>query len=164
MTDPLLQQLLDKQSISEVLLTYTRAIDSQDENRLRSVFHHDSEHNHTFVGPSSNSDLASTATEPGDFVGYALNALKGYIATHHQLGQPLITISGHQAQSECYFTAIHHVRDITDPLAPAIAQDTIMEYSVGGRYIDVFEKREGLWKILNRKGVVDWRQLVPLGL
>lgn len=162
MADQLLQDLLDKQSITEVLLTYARAIDSLDEDRLRSVFHSDSEHNHSFVGPSSNPDLASTATEPADFVAYALNFLRGFAKTHHQLGQPLITIDGHRAQSECYFTAIHHMRDKTDPLAPATAQETQMELAVGGRYVDEFEKRDGEWKIRKRKGVTDWRRLVPL--
>jgi hypothetical protein len=143
MDNQLIQQLHDKQSITEVLLTYTRAIDTLDENLLRSVFHSDSEHNHTFVGPSSNPNLPSTATEPGDFVAYALNFLKRFVKTHHQLGPPLITVAG---PSE------------TDQSAQATAQEPKTEWSVGGRYVDELEKRDDVWKIRRRTGFADWRR------
>jgi hypothetical protein len=158
MDNQLIQQLHDKQSITEVLLTYTRAIDTLDENLLRSVFHSDSEHNHTFVGPSSNPNLPSTATEPGDFVAYALNFLKRFVKTHHQLGPPLITVAGHHAQSECYFTATHLLPSETDQSAQATAQEPKTEWSVGGRYVDELEKRDDVWKIRRRTGFADWRR------
>ena len=59
MNEQLLTELLDKQSISDVIMTYARAIDRLDETMLRSVFHPDSQHAHGFEGPSSDPSLPS---------------------------------------------------------------------------------------------------------
>ncbi len=161
MTDKAVQELLDKQAIHEVLLSYALAIDTQDESRLRSLFHPDSEHHHGFIGPSSAPDEPSTPEEPGDFVSFALYYLKGFSASHHHLGTPLITINGAHATSECYFSAVQIMRPKSDPLAAATAEETAMEISIGGRYIDEFEKRAGVWKIRKRTGVMDWQRVLP---
>ena len=161
MIDKALQELLDKQAINEILLNYAHAVDHRDENRLRSVFHPGSEHNHGFLGPSSDPSRISSVAKPGDFVAFALNYLKGFINTHHQLGTPLIELHGNLAHSVCYFTATHRMRAKGDPLAPKAAQDVEMEITVGGRYTDKFEKRDGVWKIINRTGITDWRRELP---
>ncbi|MFK8021988.1 MAG: nuclear transport factor 2 family protein [Pseudomonadales bacterium] len=161
MTDKVLQELLDKQAINEVLLNYAHGIDHQDEDRLRSVFHPESEHNHGFVGPSSTPDKPSTNGDPNDFVGFALSYMKGFVNSHHQLGTPLVELHGNLARSECYFTATQRMRAKGDPLAPAMAQDTEMQISMGGRYLDELEKRDGVWKIINRTGVLDWQRSLP---
>ncbi len=161
MTDKAIQELLDKQAINEVLLNYAHAIDHRDESRLRSVFHPGSEHDHGFVGPSSDPGRPSSPANPGDFVAYALNFLQGFLNTHHQLGTPLIELHGSLARSECYFTATHRMRAKGDPLASKAAQDIEMEMSVGGRYSDQLEKRDGAWKIIKRTGVTDWRRVLP---
>lgn len=148
--------LLDKQAITELLETYARAIDTGDEGLLRAVFHPESQHNHGFVGPSSDPDAPSKDGAPGDFVGFALAYLKGFSRSHHQLGNPLIEISGNSAQSECYFTAHQLMRAKGDPQAPANAADTETLIAVGGRYIDKLEKRDGVWKIIQRSGDIDW--------
>ena len=80
------QELLDKQAIAEVMMTYCRALDRLDEALLRSVFHPDSQHNHGFKGPSSDPGAKGADGQPGDFVGYALQVLGGMTRTHHQLG------------------------------------------------------------------------------
>lgn len=161
MTDRALLELLDKQAINEVLLNYAHAIDHRDEDRLRLVFHPDSQHNHGFKGPSSAPDRASSVAKPGDFVAFALSYLKGFLNTHHQLGTPLVELHENLAHSVCYFTATHRMRAKGDPLAPEAAQDVEMEITVGGRYIDQFEKRDGVWKIIKRTGITDWRRVLP---
>lgn len=161
MTDKAIQELLDKQAIHEVLLNYALAIDTQDESRLRSLFHPDSQHHHGFVGPSSAPDKPSTPEEPADFVSFALHYLKGYSASHHLLGTPLIAVEGTTATSECYFSAVQIMRPKSDPLASAAAAETAMELAIGGRYIDEFEKRDGQWKIRKRTGEMDWQRMMP---
>lgn len=156
-----IQTLLDKQSIGEVLLTYTHAIDRSDEATLRSVFHPDSEHNHGFVGPSSLPDAPSSADKPADFVSFALGYLKGFSSSHHQLGGPLITVTGNTAKSEVYFTATQVMRAKGDPLAAEGALEHEVEISSGGRYIDELEKRNGEWKIRRRTGEMDWTRALP---
>ncbi|MCX2982833.1 nuclear transport factor 2 family protein [Halieaceae bacterium IMCC14734] len=160
MTDNRLEELLKKQAIVEVVYRYARAIDRLDEAPLRSCFHPGSIHNHFFEGPSSDPSLPSTAEDPADFVGFALERLRTYSRTHHQMGNIMIDFtSADQATVETYFTAFHRVRPIGDPLAGAQACDTEMDYFVGGRYIDKFQYIDGVWGIVSRIGMTDWARL-----
>ena len=153
--------LLDKQAITEVIITYARAIDRLDEDLLRSVFHPDSQHAHGFVGPSSNPSLPSSPGAPGDFVAYAFEVLGTLSRTHHQLGNTLIELDGDNAYAETYFSAYHRMRAKGDPLASDGAYDTEMDWLVGGRYIDRLQRREGVWKIIHRTGLTDWMRTEP---
>ncbi len=145
-----LQEMLDKQAIAEVMMTYCRALDRLNEDLLRTVFHPDSKHHHGFKGPSSTTDGTP------DFVGYALGVLRAYHATHHHLGNIFVEIDGDVAFTEAYFTAFHRMRAAGDPLAADGAFDTEMDYFVAGRYLDRMEKRGGVWKITHRTGLTDW--------
>jgi SnoaL-like domain len=162
-TDPHLQQLLDKQACAEVMMTYCRAIDHLDEVLLRSVFFPDSYHRHGFEGPSTDPSRPSRPGKPGDFVAYALGVLNTHTRTHHQLGNVFIEIEadGVTAYTEAYFTACHRMRAKGDPKAATNAYDTEMDFRVGGRYMDRMEKREGVWKIAYRVGITDWMRTDP---
>lgn len=153
-----IQELLDKQAIAEVLMTYCRALDRLDEEMLRSVFHPDSQHNHGFVGPSSDPDAPSAPGKPGDFVAYALQVLSQMAYTHHQLGNIYVEVEGNIAYTEAYFTAYERLRARSDPKAGPGAAETEMDLFVGGRYLDKFEKRDGVWKIVRRTATTDWRR------
>ncbi len=157
-TDPHLQQLLDKQACVEVMMTYCRGIDHRDEALLRSVFHPDSHHRHGFEGPSSDASRPSRPGKPGDFVAFALEVLATHTRTHHQLGNIFVELEadGTTAYTEAYFTACHRMRAKGDPKAAANAYDTEMDFWVGGRYMDRMEKRDGVWKIAYRVGLTDW--------
>ncbi len=162
-SDPHLQQLLDKQACAQVMMTYCRAIDHLDEALLRSVFHPESHHRHGFEGPSSDASRPSRPGEPGDFVAYALGVLATNTHTHHQLGNVFIEIEPDTATAytEAYFTAYHRMRAKGDPLAAANAYDTEMDFWVGGRYMDRMEKRGDVWKIAYRIGTTDWMRIEP---
>lgn len=157
------QELLDKQAIAEVMITYCRALDRLDEELLRSVFHPDSQHNHGFKGPSSDPGAKGKDGQPGDFVGHALQVLRGMTRAHHQLGNILIEVQpgGTVAYTEAYFTAYERMRAKGDPKAAPNAWDTEMDMWVGGRYMDRMEKRNGVWKIARRTGTTDWQRLEP---
>lgn len=161
MTDEQLQELWDKQSITEVIATYARALDRLDEDMLRSVFHPDSQHAHGFVGPSSDPSLPSKPGAPLDFVAYAFDVLNTFTRSHHQLGNILIDLDGDNAYSETYFSAYHRMRAKGDPAAADNAYDTEMDFLVGGRYIDRFQRRDGTWKISHRTGLTEWIRIEP---
>ena len=150
-----LQILLDKQAITEVMMTYCRAVDHLNEDAVRAIFHPESQHRHGFSGPSSTTDGSE------DFVGYALGFLRAFTRTHHQLGNIFIEIEdgGDVAFTEAYFTAFHRRRALGDPLAGEDATETEMDYFVAGRYLDRLEKRDGVWKITHRTGLTDWARL-----
>ncbi|MEM1189290.1 MAG: nuclear transport factor 2 family protein [Pseudomonadota bacterium] len=155
-----LEGLLAKQEIVEVTVRYARAIDRLDEAMLRSVFHPGARHNHFYAGPSSDPDRPATDDDPGDFVRFAFQVLSTHTHTHHQLGNHLVEFtSDTAARCECYFTAYHRMRALGDPQAGADAFETEMDFFVGGRYIDRFDCRGGVWKIVERTGMTDWMRI-----
>lgn len=156
MSEQQLSEVLDKYAISDVIMTYARAIDRLDEAMLRSVFHPDSQHAHGFIGPSSDPTSESKPGEPKDFVAFAFEVLNTHTRTHHQLGNIFIELEGDDAYTETYFTAYHRMRASNDPMAAANAYDTEMDLIVAGRYLDRFQKRDGVWKISHRTGLTDW--------
>lgn len=139
MTDPTLnaeiRQLLDKQAISEVLMRYCRGIDRQDREVLSGVFWPGAEDDH----------ILFQGTAEG-FVEHAMSFLAG-LNTHHFLGNILIDFDSPQsARSEAYFVACHDM-----PCAVG-RQD----FTMGGRYLDRLEKRDGEWRIAKRVLTCDW--------
>lgn len=155
-----LVELLHKQEITEVIITYARALDHLDETLLRTVFHPGASHEHFYVGPSSEPELLSTADQPADFVAFAFAVLRTHKRTHHQLGNILVELeSDETAYAESYFTAFHRMRSKGDPLAGQDAFDTEMDFFVGGRYVDRFTCINGEWKITRRTGITDWMRL-----
>jgi len=160
--DAFLEELKSRQSITDVMLRYVRAIDRMDEALLRSVFHPGSIHNHFFSGLSSDPSVPSSIDAPGDFVAFALGLLRSYSRTHHQLGPTLIEFHGvDKASAETYFTAYHRMRPSGDPLAAPNPYDNEMDFFVGGRYLDRLEQRGGEWKIVERVGMTDWTKMTP---
>jgi hypothetical protein len=160
MSAPELLELLAKQKITEVIHRYARAIDRMDVAMLRSVFHPGSRHRHFYEGPSSDPSLSSRPGAPCDFVAFAMDVLRTHTATHHQLGNVLIQLGSEDvATAETYFTAHHRMRPLGDPLAAPNAFDTPMDYFVGGRYLDRFERRGGDWRIVERIGMTDWARV-----
>jgi hypothetical protein len=51
------------------------------------------------------------------------------------------------------------MRPLGDPLAAPSAFDTPMDFFVGGRYLDRFERRDGAWRIVERVGMTDWARV-----
>ena len=142
--DENLRRVMDRHEIEEVLARYCRALDRLDRALLESCFHPDSQHNHSYQGPSST------------FCDFAFEVLSSCVATHHQIGNVSIRVQGDVAHTDCYFTAYHRLGDPPPPaFTGARAGEDVL---IGGRYIDRFERRDGVWKIIKRTGVHDWRR------
>lgn len=142
MTD--IRAINDRWEISQVLARYCQGLDRLDRPLLESCFHPDSQHNHGMVGPTR------------EFFDYAFRVLSGCVATHHQIGNILIDLDGDTAKTSCYFTAFHRLMDPPpEPFDPAQAG---MDLIIGGRYIDRFERRDGVWRIARRTGIHDWQR------
>jgi hypothetical protein len=131
------QELLDKQEITEVLLRFCRGCDRFDLQLLESVYWPEATDDH------------------GAYVGSAITFAKSVCETQsiydglsHKISPPFIKLSGDTAEVETYFLCmvIHNERY---EMGPA-------NYMIGGRYLDLFERREGVWRILNRVVIWDW--------
>ena len=145
MSETLLDRLNSRADITEVVLRYVRAIDRCDEEMLRSCFHPDSRHRHgSFEGSSA------------EFCGHAMTVCRAVEATHHQLGPVSIELDGETAFTETYFTS-HHRFGAVPPPGGEPHEDRFL----GGRYVDRFERRDGVWKIAERQGINEWLRYQP---
>lgn len=132
--DPALQELLDHRAISQLSIDYMRGLDRLDRDLLRSVYHEDATDDRGFFTGSGHG-LAD----------FALPLLKTHQANHHMIGQMNIAIEGDVAFGEIYFNAYHRIEQDGDD----------KDFVVIGRYVDRYERREGVWKIAHRSELND---------
>jgi len=132
-----LDTLMSREQINEVLLDYARSNDRFDADMFRSCFWPESTHKHgRFDGTSA------------DFIGFALKILTPIKYACHHITNISIEIAGERAMSECYYFA-HHRRERKDGGGE---EDAFFQ----GRYLDNFERRNGVWKIIHRRGLSDY--------
>ena len=129
--------LVSRAQIEEVLLAYARGNDHADEAMIRDCFWPESTHKHGgFDGTSAG------------FVSFAMKILPSLKYCKHHITNVSVQVKGDRAFSECYYYA-HHRRDRKDGSGE---EDVFFE----GRYIDLHERRGGVWKIIRRRGMSDW--------
>jgi hypothetical protein len=90
-------------------------------------------------------------------------------ATHHLMGNMIIALDldNDRAHVETYAIAHHRSRPTFDSNAAVVGADNIpngsandvLELIIGIRYLDVMKRRDGIWKIGERRLVFDWSQL-----
>lgn len=87
--------------------------------------------------------------------------MSAFPCTLHQIGNMLIDIDGDTAWSETYVTATHRV----PPTAPKdsfwLGRNDDYDGVGTGRYVDHFECRDGIWKIVQRVAFIEWRHDRP---
>lgn len=135
-----LEALLDKQDIYELSCQYMRALDRLDEALLVSVFFEDAW-----------CDYGFTEGSPVEFSHYAITALTTHAANQHMVGNCLFDVDGDEAFGEVYFQAYHKI----------MGKDGYEDVIIAGRYLDRYEKREGVWKFAYRSERVDWSRTQP---
>jgi len=132
-----LQLLRDREAIRDVLYRYCRAADRLDVELLKSCYHPDAYDTHWFFNGNAH-----------DFADYVIGeVLPDALGSEHAISNPLIEIDGDRAFCESRVTVLHRLA-----LGNRAEQlDQIWHC----RYLDVFERRDGEWKILYRHVVAD---------
>lgn len=161
--DAKLRELIDRQEIEQVLKLYCRAIDRCDLDLLKSVYH-----------PDGTDDHGSFSGNAHEFAEFIIPTLRQAILDGmHTVTHCTIDLAGNYATSESYYWAYQQIAGgedwVTgyfgaDYAAKAKAAGTIdgrHDYYCGGRYIDLFERRDGEWKILRRKITNEWNDIRP---
>jgi len=137
-----LDQLESRQQITELLYAYARGNDRVDAELLRACFWPESTHKHGgFDGTSS------------DFIDFAIKIITPLKFTAHHISNVSIELKGDAALSECHYFA-HHRRTAKSGEGE---EDAFFE----GRYIDRLERRGGVWKIIQRRGLSDFSTVLP---
>src|ERR1700712_3125312 len=124
----------DHFAIQQVLARYCRGIDRLDAALLQQTYWEDGFDDHViFRG------------KPAGFIAWVLEYLARDKGSMHTLGQSFRVPDGARVAGETYFNAQHLRSD---------AGGDFIGYSAG-RYLDVFEQRQGEWRILTRTVLLD---------
>jgi ketosteroid isomerase-like protein len=130
------QQICDERDIREVLVRYCRGSDRCDVDLIKSTYWSDAVDDHLIFN--------GNAWEFADFV---VNMFRQHTnRTVHTIGNVWIQIDGDVAAVECHVRAYHSMK----------TEGEKVEAIMGGRYLDRFERRNGEWRIAERKCVPDW--------
>jgi len=126
-----MEELLDRDAIWRVVQTYGRALDRLDVELARSCYFEDAVDDHNdFIGTRD------------DFIAYANDSTRMFVNTHHVLHNHCCELDGNDAYTETYYSYWGERRE-----PPHLGS--------AGRYIDHFQRRDGVWKIANRVATVE---------
>ena len=135
-----IDELLATEQIRALSGTYMRGLDRLDPGLLESVFH-----------PDATCDYGFFKGAPAEFARMACGALREHHANHHLIGQlNILELDGDVALGEVYFQAFHRL----------MSEGRERDLFVAGRYVDRYERRNGVWKIAHRSEVNDWTRTV----
>ena len=150
--EQLLDELLDKQAIHELINAYCNAADRHDHAKMRALYHEDAidEHGHFAKGPAM------------EFIDKLPEIQKNMEILHHNVTTVNLKLdpgswSGagfNRAEGEVYIIAFHKVKDPGSGSGAGSGKG--YDVLIGGRYFDKYEKRDGVWKFSHRSIVADW--------
>jgi len=137
--------------ITDVIHRYCHATDRRRWWLMDSVFHEDATCHLSVIGGSWREFVKQ---------GEALLAHVG--VTLHQVGNIQIALEGDVAHSETYITAFHRVPPDAPPGGPFGGTGEAYDAVFGARYIDRFERRDGVWRIAVRRSAAEYRHYRPV--
>lgn len=131
---------LDRLALQTLAWTCCHAIDRRDYSLVRSLYHDDAvdDHGAMFKGG------------PDAYVAWLPGMMENWEATSHVISNMVYLIDGDDAEGELVVEAYH--RTASSPRREIIA---------GGRYLDRYQKRDGVWRFWRRSLVLDWSQTRP---
>ena len=126
-----LQALVDRAEIADLLALYSTALDSRDWARLGEVFLPDAVCDYGSLGhPQGVAEIAALVR----------GTIGDLDATQHLIGNVVVAVNGDEATADCYLISQHIRRD-----APGGDH-----YFLGGRYSDRVVRTPAGWRIAHR--------------
>jgi hypothetical protein len=138
-----LQEVADRQAITELIYRYCRSVDRLDIPLGHSIWHEDGRADY------------GAAVYQGDGRGVIDFICAQHLHTlhhSHQVSNILIDLHGDRAGSESYVTAALRVR----------RGEQLVHMSVWGRYIDQWSRRDGRWGLDKRVSIRDFDEVRPV--
>jgi hypothetical protein len=135
-----IQHMIDRIEIEELLVRYSRAIDSKEFDTLETLFTSDA----IFDGGS----LGCPAGAP-QIRAMIEGTLAGLDSTQHLVGKSLIEIDGDEAEVRTYLFS-QHIRESTP--------GPIKHYALGGEYADRVVRTPEGWRIAYRRLDRMWKE------
>jgi hypothetical protein len=138
-----------RSEIEQALLRYARGVDRQDWALVKSVYHDNATDQHgEFQGSID------------DFIRYLIQRHANIEQSIHFITNVTVELVGeHAALVESYYFCQQRLKS-AESIEKAfgkvfVANDETIQLNASGRYIDRFERREGSWKIADRKVAFD---------
>ena len=135
------QEAIDRIALTDLVMRYCRGIDRRDFELVRSLYWDDAvdDHGEMFCG------------SPDEYVAWLPTVLEPLDCTIHAISNSFFVIDGDAAEGEHYSYNFHRTR-----AAPC------QEIIIHGRYLDRYERRDGVWKFAQRKIVFDHGYVHPV--
>ncbi|MGW4336516.1 nuclear transport factor 2 family protein [Rhodococcus koreensis] len=141
-----LQRILDRQDIHDVLCRYARGVDRGDWELVRSTYHPDAYDDH--VDYQGNIE---------GLLEWLDDRFAGVDNSMHFLGNSLVEqTAADYASVETYFVSSRLIPPTGAAAAHTSAGDALCRQA-WGRYLDRFERRDGVWRVAYRRVVIDAR-------
>ncbi|NWK96078.1 nuclear transport factor 2 family protein [Sphingobium lactosutens] len=137
------QAWLDRIALQDLVMRYCRGCDRRDFALVRSLYHDDAidDHGSMFTGG------------PDEFVTWLAQVTPQWDMMRHTISNSLFVVDGDRAEGEHYVEAWHRT---SGPDA--------RQYIVLGRYLDRYERRDGVWKFTYRSLVFDHGSIVQVAV
>jgi len=127
--------VVDREYIRECIARVSRGEDRRDAELLKAAYWPDAAVDHGIF-------LGSFA----EYLAWVVPGAPSIPVTLHTLGQSVIELRGGNALVETHVTAYHRINMGTEE----------RDLTIGGRYLDRFEKRGQEWRIAHRTMLYDW--------
>ena len=129
-----LQELKDREAIREGIHRYCQAVDRCDLDMLKSCYWPDGYDDHGFFGGNAH-----------EFADYVIPCLERIDSSMHAITNTRFLFDGDRCACTSQWHVTHRLKHDTG----------FTDFLHQGRYLDVWEKREGVWRILHRSIVSD---------
>jgi hypothetical protein len=140
----MLQELVDKEAIRELVLLYSRGVDRKDGNLLRDLY----------IDGATDTHGDSFDGDKDDYVDFLEKAFPYMSYSGHHVCNHLIAINGDEAEGEVYALAWHMI-----PTRDSGCEEDFMCV----RYVDRYQRcSDGRWRFSKRVVTYDFRTRRPV--
>ena len=134
-----------EREIGRVILSYARAVDARNFDRVRDCFHADARIHY--------GDWFSGDRETA--MAWLAKSIPQLVSTFHVFGPPWIDLDLTAGTAQCETYAVNSAT------YPPDASGLSMQNVSGTRYLDRFERRENVWRIAERRNRRVWAHNLP---
>jgi len=124
-----LAELRDREAIREVIHRYCQAVDRCDLDMLKSCYHEDGYDDHGFFAGNAH-----------EFAEYVIPCLERVDSSMHSITNTRFRFDGERCATTSQWHVVHRLKH----------DEGFTDFLHQGRYLDVWEKRAGEWRILHR--------------
>lgn len=153
----------DRAAIQNILGLYCRSIDRLDTELLKSLYHPDAMDDHAGFSAPAHEFAERIISMQRELCDYTL----------HTVTHSVIELQGNSANAESYYLAFIQISSDLDSVQRFFGDSYVAarraagnlngrhEYICCGRYLDVFQKRAGIWRIQQRTVTNEWGACRP---